>query len=544
MLKTILTGALVAIALFAQSLRAEEEHSVLNALSSTTLSGYVETSESWWIGSASGPWNDNFAAAELVQAAKVFTSTNLTQSTLEPFEHVHPQQSGSVWYRWPINETGTARISLTELLPMPVPNAASFTSALSDESIFYPWGGIHLVMVTGISTRTPIDGEIVIGYQRWWFSLTAYRQTGPAEFARIQSGSPLEFNVSAGESIWVSLEVYQQHFPGVLEAPSSIPQALYFDVTPTPANDSFASNFSVSHSAGGTFTGHVIGATRESGEPDLGPDFSGDSVWFHFTAATYGKVTIGSSRSSAPLAIFTGSQLSQLKLVAKTACGELSFFGEEGKTYHIAVYSKPFADRSIHLAYTGPKYRLYEPTLNALMPPGLFPHFYGLRGATLLLYAKSATGWDCVEIEPIVNYSSDLLIRPANAVDGQLRVITIDETLPAPRVQLRPARGLLVPDVIGYPGQTCAISYSTDLVNWSTPSVHTLTSAPLSLAAVSSAVPTHFFRVIQSLPQPAPTQIVLQPQPPTETQGGSGVTSHLQPIDPLRDFPPPPVPPL
>jgi hypothetical protein len=144
-----------------------------------------------------------------------------------------------------------------------------------------------------------------------------------------------------------------------------------------------------------------------------------------------------------------------------------------------------------------------------------------------LLYAKAPIGWDLVEIEPIVNFSTDLLIIPANAVDGQLRVITIDETLPAPHVQLRPARGVLVPDVIGYPGQTCAIAYSTDLINWSTPQVRTLTSAPQSLSAVSPSVPSHFFRVTQSLPEPTTPQGVFQPQPPPPPPpsdgGGSGV---------------------
>src|SRR3954466_12690968 len=34
--------------------QAEEQHSVMTALSSTTLSGYVDTSASWWVGNNNG----------------------------------------------------------------------------------------------------------------------------------------------------------------------------------------------------------------------------------------------------------------------------------------------------------------------------------------------------------------------------------------------------------------------------------------------------------------------------------------------------------
>ena len=531
--------------LLAPTHRAEETN-ILTALNTTTLYGFVDTTTIWWVGpqllpGRAGPVNDDIATAELVQTAKIFTPTNLTEATLESFEPVQPNQSGSVWYRWPVSRTGIARIAAAELLQMIPPAATSTGSALSDESIFYPWGGIINVITVGGVTTTIQDGYIVhTGYRRWWTRLTAYRQTGSSDFAVVQSGGYLEFNVSAGEGIWVCLEVYYQDlpFPDAYEATSSLPQALYFDVTPFPINDSFSSNLSVSHSSSGIFSGHVLGATREVGEPNLGPDFSGDSVWFHFTAATYGAITIGRALDAAPMAVFTGSELSNLKLVAKASYGGVTFFGEEGKTYHLAVYAKLLIERSFNIVYSGPKYRLYETTLDALMPPGFLPHFYGVRGATMLFYAKTSTGWNCVEIEPIVNQSADLLIRPNNPIDGQLRVITIDETLPAPRIQLRPARGVLVPDVIGYPGQTCAISYSTDLLNWSNPQIRTLTSAPLSLAAISSAAPTHFFRVTQSLPQPTSPQVVLEPQPPpTPSDAGGSAFTRRTIVVPTPDEP-------
>jgi hypothetical protein len=246
---------------------------------------------------------------------------------------------------------------------------------------------------------------------------------------------------------------------------------------------------------------------------------------------------------SIPIAVFVGDEISSLKLVAKTDTGSVGFFGEPGKTYRVAVYKNDSSAGGFALSYVAPIYRVYETTLEALMPGGLFPHFYGIRGATLLAYAKSATGWDCVEIEPIFNRSADLAIYPTNAVDGQLRIVTIDDPLPSPHVVLRSARGLMVPDLVGFPGQTCAVSFSTDLINWSQPKVYTLDSATRVLDAIgpTGLVNTYFFRVTQSMPEPTASISIgvteTTQAPPTGVvitqshSGGGGI--------PVPPFPPP-----
>jgi hypothetical protein len=157
-----------------------------------------------------------------------------------------------------------------------------------------------------------------------------------------------------------------------------------------------------------------------------------------------------------------------------------------------------------------------------------------LRGATLLFYAKTATGWRPVEIEPIVNEAADLVIRPTDAVDGQVRVLTIDETMPSPHVAFRWARGYLLPELIGFAGQTCAVSSSTDLINWSTPQTYTLVGPRRVLGGIGAATPeSTFYRVTQSYPLPPP---------PSGYSGGGGV------IQTVTDYRvpsiPPPEPPL
>jgi hypothetical protein len=110
---------------------AEEQHSVNTSLSSTTLSGYVDTS-ALWSSALPLPPNDNFASAALVQLGEIRTPDNLTAATLEQAEPANIAQTGSVWYRWNIPVTGLARISTWMLSPFPPAAALSYAPALSD----------------------------------------------------------------------------------------------------------------------------------------------------------------------------------------------------------------------------------------------------------------------------------------------------------------------------------------------------------------------------------------------------------------------------
>ena len=466
-----------AFVLLARAIMAEEQHSVMTSLSQTTLSGYVDTS-AVWSATLPPPENDNFANAATVSPGKIDLSTNLHAATLEPSEPVSPEQTGSIWFRWTPSASGKARLSAHALQPYISPNAVSTTPALSPESIFYPGGGI-----TYGSVFTWNDSpNFLSGY-----GFSVYRGTSLADLIPVPY-SLGSFEVQAGETIWVAMEIYPLGFFG------PYPSRFYLDLTTPPINDSFANGLSISESAAGKLSGHLLGATREVLEPDL-PNLSGPSVWFHYTAATYGRVAFSASEAS--FAIFTGDQLSNLKLIASTTNGSLSFFGEPDVVYHLAVYAAP--EFGFELSFTAPIYRLYETTVAQLFPNGLIPHFHGLRGNTLLLYAKTESGWRCVEIEPIKDQATQFLIRPT-AIDGQLRVLSIDDELPSPRVKFRAEGTRLIPELTGFPGQSCAVSYSTDLINWSTPTIHTLNTPTRALPAIDSPNTSVFYRVTQSFP--------------------------------------------
>lgn len=494
--------ALLTFVLLTRAVMAEEQHSVMTSLSQTTLSGYVDTSAVWAF-FVPPPENDNFANAAIVAPGKIDLSTNFHAATLEASEPIFPEQTGSVWFRWTPSATGSARISVEALQSYILPSAVSTAPALSEESIFYPGGGIThggALIQTWVGFRPPSWG----GYR---FSI--YRGTSLADLVLVHVTHGLDsFPAEAGETLWIALEIYPLSWYSL----SSYPIQFFLDLTTPPANDSFANGLTISESSAGILTGYLLGATREPSEPDL-PNLSSPSVWFHYTAATYGNVTFAPSHAA--FAIFTGDQLSNLKLIASTTDGaSLTFFGEPETVYHIAVYAAP--EFGFELTFTAPIYRLYETTVSQLFPSGLIPHFHGLRGNTLLLYAKTAEGWRCVEIEPIKDQATEFLIRPT-AIDGQLRVISIDDELPSPRVKFRAEGTRIIPELTGFPGQSCAVSYSTDLINWTTPTIHTLNTPTRALQAIDPPNASVFYRVTQSFPATnAPKKEITSATPTTQ----------------------------
>jgi uncharacterized repeat protein (TIGR01451 family)/uncharacterized delta-60 repeat protein len=118
-----------------------------------------------------------------------------------------------------------------------------------------------------------------------------------------------------------------------------------------PANDNFANAQGVA-GAKGTVTGSNVGATTETGEPDVTGMPAAASVWFTWTAPATGAATfdtIGSTGSGGSLdtrlAIYTGTGLNNLVLVAEnddalnaaTFNSSVTFAAIGGRTYMIAV---------------------------------------------------------------------------------------------------------------------------------------------------------------------------------------------------------------
>jgi hypothetical protein len=125
-----------------------------------------------------------------------------------------------------------------------------------------------------------------------------------------------------------------------------------------PANDMFANAQAVS-GASGTATGSSVGATKEAGEPNHAGNAGGHSLWYRFTPATSGSVTIDTfgSNFDTLLAAYTGSSVSALTAVAANddtsgTQSQISFAAVGGTTYQIAVDGYGGATGSVTLHWS------------------------------------------------------------------------------------------------------------------------------------------------------------------------------------------------
>ena len=161
--------------------------------------------------------------------------------------------------------------------------------------------------------------------------------------------SLVSFNATAGQTYY-------------FQAGSETRGKLHFLLAPTPANDHFAAA-TLLHGASVTTTGHNLGATFETSEPNIDEGFlpkytgtppSARSVWWRWTAPATGSVsvdTLGSGIFSV-MAIYTGSSLGSLNQIVKSdwtgrdpyngeqprgGCAQVSFAATAGQTYFIQV---------------------------------------------------------------------------------------------------------------------------------------------------------------------------------------------------------------
>jgi hypothetical protein len=138
----------------------------------------------------------------------------------------------------------------------------------------------------------------------------------------------IEFDVLKGRA-------YQIAVDGNMGTTGDI--TLYLALTTPAANDLFARRIHL-HSIYVVAKGYNAGAAPQVGAPGIGNGSTGKIVWWSWTAPVSGPVTIGLTNSdfAFPAAVFTGSALNRLSLVAAGA-GGVSFNALAGQTYQIAV---------------------------------------------------------------------------------------------------------------------------------------------------------------------------------------------------------------
>ncbi len=129
-----------------------------------------------------------------------------------------------------------------------------------------------------------------------------------------------------------------------------------------PANDDFASAIALSGDSA-AWDGSSLNSNRESGEPIHAGHPGGASIWFTWTApqsAVYSIATVGGTYFDSLLAVYTGSSINALTLVAANddynafASSRVTFSAVAGVTYVIAVDAKDAVGGTLRLTIGRP----------------------------------------------------------------------------------------------------------------------------------------------------------------------------------------------
>ena len=129
-----------------------------------------------------------------------------------------------------------------------------------------------------------------------------------------------------------------------------------------PANDAFANAQALS-GATGTVTGSNVGASKETGEPAQAGNAGGRSIWYSWTPASGGSVTIDTAGSpfDTTLGVYTGTSVGALTALAAnddvaagTTTSRVTLNVVAGTTYRISVdgYNAASGAITLHWALT------------------------------------------------------------------------------------------------------------------------------------------------------------------------------------------------
>jgi hypothetical protein len=267
------------------------------------------------------PKNDNFANRIRLTGSRIATSASNAGATKEPGEPDHLGNPGgsSIWYSWTAPLSGRVTLTTNEVPPYAPPSSGEGDGSTTitvgpptcgneiDQNpppVFYPLFAAYTG--TTVAALTPADNLLM--------SLAAYPYG-------------VEFDAVKGQT-------YQIAFDGNMGTTGEIP--LYLALTPPASNDNFNRRIQLRGDSV-VATGYNAGATRQGGEPIL-PGSLGKSVWWSWTAPASGSVSLelAGNDYSFPVAVFTGSSLASLQMVAEGTAG-VTFNAVRGQTYQIMV---------------------------------------------------------------------------------------------------------------------------------------------------------------------------------------------------------------
>jgi Bacterial pre-peptidase C-terminal domain len=349
------------------------------------------------------PANDLFANAQIVFGSSGTATGSNVGATKESGEPNHGGNAGgaSIWYRWTAPATGTATID---------------TSGSSFDTLLAVYTGSAVNALTTIASNDDAPG--------------------------VQT-SKVAFPAASGTTYQIAVDGYNAKTGSA---------TLNWSQTAPLANDMFA-NAQVLSGTSGTATGTNVGATKEAGEPNHAGNAGGVSVWYRWTAAASGSVTIDTIGSSFDtlLGVYTGGAVNQLTAIASNddCCGgrqsKVTFTAAAGMTYRIAVdgYNKatgavtldwaqtapppaddPFANAQV---VSGPSGSVTGSNANATKEPGE-PNHAGNAGGASIWYRWTAPATGTATIDTSGSGFNTLLgIYTGSAVNALTTIASNDD---------------------------------------------------------------------------------------------------------------------
>jgi subtilisin family serine protease len=172
-----------------------------------------------------------------------------------------------------------------------------------------------------------------------------------------------------------------------------------------PENDLFANAIALTGNSGTSSISNT-NATKESGEPNHAGNAGGKSIWWSFTPASDGVLTLSTTNSTfdTMLAMYLGSRVDSLTSVTGNddaddgvSFSKITQAVRANQTYRIAVDGFGGADGTVSLSYNFASSALYQVTINATtggsvnVPSGPYA-----AGTTLTIQAFPDFGYEFV----------------------------------------------------------------------------------------------------------------------------------------------------
>jgi hypothetical protein len=349
------------------------------------------------------PKNDDFVNRIKFSGSRVATNASNAGATKELGEPDHSGNPGgsSVWYSWTAPASGRVTISVNEVPDYAPPSSSD---GGSDDIIITPVGNSCGMEID--QNPPPVFYPVFAAYTGTAVDSLTSANCLPMSLDAFPNA--VEFDAVKGKT-------YQIAFDGNMGTTGDIP--LYLALTKPAANDNFESRIKL-RGIYVTATSYNGGATRQPSEPLFG-DSTGKTVWWSWTAPVGGMVSIDLSGSdySFPVAVFAGSSLARLHMVAADS-GGVTFEAVAGQTYQIAVGDHAGLTGAIKLELQAPIMDLpLRQTVRSSGNSAFLRYAASAGQVVLLLHSNSAANHGVVEF----------LVRPAPSNNGPYyRAIVVD----------------------------------------------------------------------------------------------------------------------